>query len=279
MQVYLNGKILPIEEAKISPMDRSFLFGDGVYEVIPFFDKRPFELKAHLERLQRSLDGIYLPNPYSIDEWQKIIEQVVEVSQYSDLALYLQISRGEYSKRDHVFPEHLKPTIFIAPFELHRPTERILTEGIEVVTTEDQRWFHCNLKTTSLLGNLLARCVSAKIDASETIMIRDGYVTEASAANIFVVKDNQVLIVPDDNLILRGITYSIIESLLAENNIAFQKRKITKDELINADEVWLSSSTKMVIPVTKIDGKIIKNGKAGPAFQTISKLIWQYQSR
>lgn len=279
MKVFLNGKIIAAGDAKISPLDRSFLFGDGAYEVVPFFNRKPFEMLAHLERLQKTLDGIALANPYNINEWQKIINEVVATSETADLALYLQVSRGEYEKRDHVFPAITTPTVFIAPFAMSRPTAKMLSEGAEVITTEDKRWFFCNYKTTSLLGNVLARNLSAQAGAIETLLFRDGYLSEGSATNAFVVKNGEILIVPDTHLILKGITYSVVEKLVHKNKLPFQKRPVSKDEVFNADEIWLTSSTKMVLPITKIDGKAVGNGKVGEVFKKTNQLIWEYQAK
>lgn len=279
MQVFLNGSILPIEQAKISPLDRAFLFGDGVYEVIPYFNKKPFELIPHLQRMQRTLDGIELTNPYNYDEWEKLINEVVASAEYSDVALYIQISRGEYTKRDHAYPANTKPTVFIAPLPMSRPTAEMINNGVSVVSTDDKRWFYCQFKTTALLGNVLARNLSAKVGAIETIMFREGFLSEASASNVFVVSNGEILIVPDDNLILRGITYEVVERLAKENNLPHSKRLISKAEVFSADEVWLTSSTKMVLPVTQIDDQKVGNGEVGEVFKNMFKLINDYQQK
>ena len=266
--VYLNGAFLPIGEAKVSVLDRGFIYGDGVYEVIPVYGRKPFRMPHHLARLQRSLDGIRLANPHGDAEWTSLVETIVERQPFDDQAVYLQITRG-VAKRDHAFPSGVSPTVFMMSNPLVVPTREQVERGVAVVTAEDNRWHRCDLKTTSLLGNVLMRQLAADANAVETVMFRDGFLTEASASNVMIVRGGKVIAPPKDNLILPGITYDAAQEITRAAGVPLEIRPVPKDEALGADEMWLSSSTREVLAVTTIDGRTFAGGTPGPVFRRI----------
>ena len=268
--VYLNGEFMPLGEAKIPVLDRGFIYGDGVYEVVPVYKRRPFRLPQHLKRLNYSLDGIRLANPRSDAEWNQLIAELIERQSFSDQAVYLQITRG-VAKRDHTFPAGVAATVFMMSNPLATPTAEQIEKGVAVVTADDNRWARCDLKTTSLLGNVLMRQVAVDHDAVETIMFRDGHLTEASASNVLIVRNGVVSAPPKDNLILPGITYDATLAIAKDAGVSLDVRPITHAEAMAADEMWLSSSTKEVLAVTKVDGRSFAGGKPGPVFRR----VWQ----
>jgi len=266
--VYLNGAFLPIGEAKVSVLDRGFIYGDGVYEVIPVYGRKPFRMPHHLARLQRSLDGIRLANPHADAEWTSLVGTIVERQPFDDQAVYLQVTRG-VAKRDHAFPQGVAPTVFMMSNPLPTPTPEQVERGVAVVTAEDNRWHRCDLKTTSLLGNVLMRQLAADASAAETVMFRDGFLTEASASNVLVVRGGTVVAPPKDNLILPGITYDAAGEFARAAGIPFEIRPVTREEALGADEMWLSSSTKEVLAVTTVDGRPFAGGRPGPVFKRV----------
>ncbi|HXF78156.1 MAG TPA: D-amino acid aminotransferase [Usitatibacter sp.] len=275
---HFNGRLMPIDDIRISPLDRGFVFGDGVYEVIPVYDGTPLHAREHFERLQRSMDEIQLRNPYSVGEWLGFMRELL-AHHPGNQSVYIQVTRGAPQKRDHVIPKDLAPTVFMMCYPLASPSKDAIEKGVACVTARDFRWEKCHVKSTSLLGNVLARQVSAEVGATETILLRDGRVTEASASNVFVVKDGAVLASPQDHLILLGITYQLLEKLAAEGHLKLEVRPVTEAELRGADEVWLSSSTKEVLAVTTIDGKPVGDGRPGPLFRKMHALYQDYKSR
>lgn len=275
---HFNGKLLPLDEIHISPLDRGFIFGDGVYEVIPVYDGMALHARQHFERLQRSMDEIRLVNPHSVDDWLELTQQLLG-HHPGNQSVYIQVTRGAPNKRDHVFPEKLSPTVFMMCYPLASPSKESVENGVKCVTADDFRWEKCNIKSTSLLGNVLARQISADVGATETILIRDGFVTEASASNVFVVKNGVVAAVPRDNLILLGITYELLAKLAGEGTFKLEVRPIPEAHLRNADEVWLSSSTKEVLAVTTLDGKPVGTGKPGPLFKRMHALYQDYKAK
>lgn len=264
--VYLNGDYLPLEEARIPVLDRGFIFGDGVYEVIPVYDRRPFRLHHHLDRLQHSLDGIRLANPLTREEWETVIGRIVESAEWQDQGVYLQITRGP-APRDHAFPADIRPTVFVMTGELSAPSAASVAHGVPAITAQDNRWLHCDLKTVSLLANVLLRQMAVDAGCAETVLIRDGYLTEGSASSIFLVKDGVILAPPKSNLVLPGITYDVVLDLAAAEGMAKEIRPIAEAELRGADEIWLTSSTKEVTAVTTLDGRPVGNGEPGPIFR------------
>jgi D-alanine transaminase len=275
---HFNGRLLPLDQIWISPLDRGFIFGDGVYEVIPVYEGVPLRAREHFERLQRSMDEIQLRNPHTVDEWIRVASELL-AHHPGNQAVYIQVTRGAPQKRDHVIPKDLQPTVFMMANPLSSPSKEAVENGVACVTSPDFRWEKCHIKSTSLLGNVLARQISADVGATETILLRDGYLTEASASNVFVVKDGIVAAPPRDNLILLGITYDLLADLAAEGAVKLEIRPITQAELRGADEVWLSSSTKEVLAVTTLDGKPVGTGKPGPAFRRMHALYQDYKSR
>ena len=278
MTVYLNGRFLPLEDAKISVLDRGFIYGDGVYELIPVYHRQPFRLRQHLARLQRSLDGIRMVNPHTEAEWESIIRELVARTPFDDQGVYFQVTRG-VAKRDHSFPLDVAPTVFMMSNPLSLPTAEQVERGVAVVTAIDERWLHCDLKTISLLGNVLARQRATDAGAAETVLFRNGFLTEASASNVFIVRDGVLLGPPKDNQILPGITYDAAFELARGGGLAVEVRPISRDEALAADEMWLSSSTKEVLAVTIVDGKSFAGGSPGPVFRKMHELFQASKSR
>ena len=272
MTVYLNGMFLPISEAKVSVLDRGFIYGDGVYELVPVYGREPYRLRQHLARLQRSLDGIRLANPHRDAEWETIIRELVSRQPFDDQGVYFQVTRGA-AKRDHAFPKDTPPTVFMMSNPLPVPTREQIEGGVAVVTANDERWLHCDLKTISLLGNVLARQLAADNGAVETILFRNGYLTEASASNVLIVKNGAIVAPPKDNLILPGITYDATWELAREGGLPIEVRPVAKAEALAADEMWLSSSTKEVLAVTTVDGRPFASGKPGPVYREMYRLF------
>ena len=272
MTVYLNGQFLPLEEAKISVLDRGFIYGDGVYELVPVYGRRPYRLRQHLARLQRSLDGIRLANPHTDAEWEAIIAGLIGRMAFADQGVYLQVTRG-VAKRDHAFPAGVAPTVFMMSNPLALPSREQIERGVAVVTAADERWLHCDLKTISLLGNVLARQLAVDAGATETVLFRNGYLTEASASNVLLVRDGVIVAPPKDNQILPGITYDVAFELAREGGLPIQVRPVPKEEALAADEMWLSSSTKEVLAVTSLDGRPFGGGKPGPVFRKVHALF------
>lgn len=266
--VYLNGRFLPIGEAHVSVLDRGFIYGDGVYELIPVYGGSPFRMRQHLTRLQRSLDGIGLSNPHSNAEWEDLVREMVARQPFADQAVYFQVTRG-VAKRDHAFPHGVPATVFMMSNPLVTPTPEQVERGVAVVTAEDNRWRRCDLKTISLLGNVLMRQLAAENDAVETVMFRDGFLTEASASNVLVVRDGCIIVPPKDNLILPGITYDATMEFAGDAGVPLETRPVSRDEALGADEMWLSSSTKEVLAITTVDGKPFGGGRPGPVFRRL----------
>jgi D-alanine transaminase len=266
--VYLNGEFLPLIDARISVLDRGFIYGDGVYEVVPVYGRRAFRMPQHLKRLQYSLDGIRLRNPHTAVEWQSLIGDLIVQQPFADQAVYLQITRG-VAKRDHAFPQGVAPTVFMMSNPLVVPSAEQVERGVAVVTAQDNRWLRCDLKTTSLVGNVLMRQLAVDHDAIETVMFREGHLTEASASNVLIVRDGVVVAPPKDNLILPGITYDATLEIAQRVDVPLDVRPITHAEAMGADEMWLSSSTKEVLAVTSVDGRPFAGGKPGPVFRRV----------
>jgi D-alanine transaminase len=278
MTIYLNGQYMPIEEAKISVLDRGFIFGDGVYEVIPVYSRKPFRLESHLQRLQHSLDGIKLANPHSDAEWTAIIIELIKRNAAQDQYLYLHITRG-VAKRDHAFPNPpVKPTVFMMSNPLLTPPAALLASGVGAVSAEDNRWLRCDIKAIALLPNVLLRQLAVDAGCAETILIReDEFMTEGAASNIFVVKNGKLLAPPKDNLMLPGITYDVVLEIAAANHIPHEVRRIAATEVFAADELLLTSSTKEVLAITTLDGKPVGTGKPGPMFAKLYKLYQDFK--
>jgi D-alanine transaminase len=274
MTVYLNGEFLPIEEAKVSVLDRGFIYGDGVYELIPVYNRRPFRMPEHLARLQRSMDGIGLTNPHTGAEWEAIVLELIARMPFADQGVYFQVTRG-VAKRDHAFPAGVRPTVFMMSNPLLLPSREQVERGVAVVTATDDRWLHCDLKTISLVGNVLARQRAVDAAAVETVLFRDGHLTEASASNVMIVRNGAIIAPPKDNQILPGITYDAAFELARQGGLAVEVRAVPKAEALGADEMWLSSSTKEVLAVTTLDGKPFGSGSPGPLFRKMHAMFQQ----
>ena len=274
--VYLNGQFLPLEEARVPVMDRGFLFGDGVYEVIPVYDRQPFRLEEHLSRLQDSLDGIRLANPHSVAEWTALIERIVRDAEWQDVGVYLQVTRGP-GPRDHAFPRQIRPTVFLMPLELLAPPAELVANGVAAITAEDIRWSRCDIKATALLANVLLRQLSVDAGCAETLLIRDGQLMEGSASSVFLVKDGVILAPPKTRLILPGITYDVALELAGREGLPCRVRPIAEAELRAADEIWITSSTKEILAVTRLDGRPVGDGRPGPVYRRMIALYQAYK--
>ena len=280
MLAYLNGNYLPLDEARISPMDRGFLFGDGAYEVIPVYSRRPFRLQQHLERLERTLAALQLANPLSKEQWAEVVQRLVDDHGSEDQGVYLQVTRGAAPVRDQAFPRPaVTPTVFAYADRLPTPSAELLAVGGTALTAEDFRWLRCDLKTVSLVANVLLRQLSAAAGCTETILLRDGLVMEGSASNVLVVQDGVILAPPKSNLILPGVTYDVVLELAAANGIPTQVRPVAEAELRGADEVWVTSSTKEVLPITRIDDAPVADGRPGPLAARMNALYQDFKNQ
>ena len=266
--VYLNGQLLLLSEARIPVMDRGFIFGDGVYEVVPVYHRQLFRGDEHLARLFRSMHAIGLANPHSREEWVELIGKVTAAQASDDQLVYMQVTRG-VAKRSHAFPQEAQPTVFIMSNPLILPPEESRTNGVACVSMEDRRWLRCDIKSTSLLGNVLAAQYAAEHDAVEAIQFRDGFLTEGASSNIWVVRHGRLMAPPKDHRILEGIRYGLIEELCAGCGFMLETRQIARAEVFRAEEVLLTSAGREILPVTSIDGHPIGSGQAGPVFQQL----------
>jgi D-alanine transaminase len=276
MNAYLNGDYLPLGDAKISVLDRGFVFGDGVYELVPVYSMKPFRLEAHLRRLQGSLDGIRLANPHDATGWRERILKLIELQDFADQSLYIQVTRG-VAPRDHAFPKDTPPTVFMFAQPLVTATPAQKAAGVCAVTAIDNRWLRCNIKAISLLANILLRQQAVDADCAETIMLRDGFLTEGAASNIFIVKDGVLLAPPPSHLMLTGITYDVVRELAVANGMPHAVRAISEAELRAADEVWMTSSTKEVMPIVRLDGAQVGAGVPGPLARQMDALYQTFK--
>jgi len=266
--VYLNGELTPLSEAKIPVLDRGFIFGDGVYEVIPIYDRKMFRAKQHMARLFRSLDAIRIPNPHTEEEWMALIGKVANAHPASTQLVYMQVTRG-VAKRAHAFPADATPTVFIMTNPYSPPDTATVENGVSCVTMDDLRWMRCDIKSISLLGNVLAAQYAAEHDAIEAIQFREGFLTEGASSNVWVVSKGTVYGPPKDTRILEGIRYGLLEELCAACNIPFAAKPISRDEVFSADEVLITSAGREVLAVTSIDGKPVGGGRPGPVFRRL----------
>jgi D-alanine transaminase len=270
---YLNGDFTTLPHAKISVMDRGFIFGDGIYEVVPVYGGQLFRFEQHMARLERSLKELRIPNPSTRAKWAEIAHKLIADYALSigasaekvDQLIYIQITRG-VAMRDHVMPADITPTVFVMSNGLKLPSDEQRRLGVACVTADDFRWEKAHIKATSLLGAVFARQISYDVGATETVMFRDGFLSEAASSNVWVVKNGQLLGAPKDNLVLEGIRYGLIEDICAQQGIPFALRRITRAEVLAADELLLSSATKEVLPVTQLDGQSVGNGQPGPIY-------------
>lgn len=280
--VYLNGAYLPLGEAKISVLDRGFIFGDGIYEVVPIYNRKPFSWPQHYARLERSLKHLSIENPMPETAWRVIVDTLVTKNAGDNQFIYWQITRG-VAKRDHAFPtEKITPTVFAMSSPFTPPTLAATREGMSGLTTVDNRWLRCEIKSISLLGNVLKRQEAVEAGAMEAIMLRDGFLTEGASANIYIVENGAVIAPPkqaesqtEGGQILEGIRYQRLQQLCAAAQLTLKVEPISKARLLAADEILLSSATKAFAPIVTLDEKPVNTGKAGPVWE---KLFLAYEA-
>lgn len=275
--VYLNGEYLPLEEAHVPVMDRGFLFGDGVYEMIPVYGEHVFRLEQHLARLENSLQSIDIPNPYSPEEWRALIEALLTKNPGLDhRSIYIEVTRGA-GDRNHIYEDGLIPTVFILCRDVPR---KDFGNGVGAVTHEDIRWDYCDIKSVSLLPAVLLKQYANRADgAHEAILLKDGYVTEGASSNVFIVKNGKTTTPPKDRSLLWGITRDLIIELLREGNLPFEETPVTEAELRDADEIWITSSIMEIAPVIRLDGAQVGNGMPGRVWQNVDRLFKTFRSR
>jgi D-alanine transaminase len=266
---YLNGQYGPVRDARVSVLDRGFIFGDGVYEVLPVYGGKIFRFEQHMARLQRSLGELRIGNPLTSTEWlaiaRRLIQSQIDGGGSVNQLVYIQITRG-VAVRDHVMPANLTPTVFVMVSDMKLPTPVQREQGVACVTADDFRWEKAHIKSTSLLGAVFSRQISADAGALETVMFRDGMLSEGAASNVWVVKGGKLLGPPKDHLVLEGIRFSLLEDSCREQSIPYELRRITRAEVLDADELLLSSATKEVLPITRLDGQPVGTGKPGPVY-------------
>lgn len=275
--VYLNGKFLPIEQACVPVLDRGFIFGDGVYEVIPVYSRRPFRLDEHLRRLQNSLNGIRLDNPHGNEEWSRLIRELIRQDDFDDQSIYLHITRG-VARRDHPFPKGVAPTVFMMSNPLTTPPATQVEMGVAAISASDNRWDRCDIKAIALLPNVLLRQLAVDAGASETVLFRAGILTEGTASNIFAVEQGVILAPIKDTHMLPGITYDLVLELAEANGIPVQVGQFDEVRIRKADELWLTSSTREVLAITTLDDLPIANGQPGPLFRKMYALYQDYKN-
>jgi D-alanine transaminase len=266
---YLNGEFQKLREARVSPLDRAFLFGDSVYEVLPVFRGRMFRFREHFDRLARSLKEIGLPSPHTHAQWLEILEDLIKRNGSGEMYVYVQVTRGMEYGRNHAFPEQVVPGVFAMAAPLPPLTDELRANGVSAITVEDFRWARCDIKSTALLANVLMKQRAAEAGTQEAIIVRDGDVMEGSSTSIFVVKDGKIATPPNSNRILPGTTREVALEL-ADGAMQVTIRRIGIDELRAADEVWMSAATRDVLPVTRIDGRPVGTGKPGPVWQRMN---------
>ena len=269
---FLNGTFLPLEDACVPVMDRGFLFGDGVYEVIPVYAGKLFRLAHHLKRLRNSLDAIRIENPLSADDWESMLDELVSRNEAADQAVYLQVTRGVAEKRDHAFPADCKPTLFAMSTPMAASVDIDSISGTTAITLPDIRWKLCNIKAITLLPNVMLRQQAIDAGTAEAILIKDGYAVEGAASNIFIVKNGLLITPPNGPTLLPGITRDLIIELAANHAVPFREADITEAELFSADEIWLTSSTREISPVTLLDDTVISDGKPGALWKHMINL-------
>ena len=277
MTVFLSGKFMPMEDAKIPVLDRGFIFGDGIYELVPVYSRVPFRLEGHLARMERSLGEVRIRNPYSRAEWTAIIEQLIDKQPFEDQGVYWQVTRG-VAKRDHAFPKDAEPTVFMMSNPLVNPSQAVIENGATAVSAQDFRWHRCDIKVISLIGNCLLRQLSAEEGAIETILFRDGKLTEASASNAYIVKNGVIATPAKTNRILPGITLDVVLDIVERGSLPLEVRDISEAEARAADELWVTSSSKEIVAVVELDGKPVGNGRPGPVFRKAWRLYQDFKN-
>ncbi len=272
--VYLNGQYLPFADAKISVMDRGFLFGDGVYEVIPAYAGKLFRLDDHLERLDNSLKSIRLQNPHTREQWRNLLTPLLKPG--IDQSVYLQITRGAAPKRDHAFPTDVSPTVFVMVSNINPHVDE--NNGLKAISLEDSRWKLCETKAITLLANVLLRQEAVEHGCAESILFKEGFLTEGAASNVFAVINGVLMTPPKSPAILPGITRDVILEIAEKNNIPHSQQAISKADILAASEIWITSSTREIIPIVELDGVKVGNGKPGSVWKSFFKLFQEYKS-
>ena len=275
---FLNGEFVPINQARVSVLDRGFMFGDGVYELIPVYGRQPFRFSQHLARFSRSLAEVRIPNPYPDVDWRAILSKLIDHAEDDDLTVYLQVTRG-MAPRDHAFPQAVSPTVFAMANPLRPLPHEVLLKGIAAITTDDIRWRRCDIKSVSLLANVLLRQQALDQGAEEAILIRDGYITEGAASNVFVVKDDVMLTPPKGPDILPGITRDMVLELMAREGLPCRETALSINDLLSAQEVWVTSSSKEIVPVTRLNRRPVGDGTPGSCWAQTHQLLQVYKSK
>ncbi len=267
--VYLNGEFGPLSEAKISVLDRGFIFGDGIYDVVPVYNRKPFRMEHHLARLDRSLAKIQIRQPKTRAQWETLIHELISRSPETNSMVYIQLTRG-VAKRDHAYPTpEVEPTVFAMVAPMTPPGAAARDQGLRAISIPDERWLHCDIKSTSLLGNVLAKQAAVNAGVDEVVQFRDGYLTEGASCNIWVVKDGKLIAPPKDNLVLEGIRYGLLDELTKEAGIPFELRPVRQQEVQAADELMMSSATREVLPIVELDGKPVGTGQPGALYRRL----------
>lgn len=275
---YLDGEYTALRDAKISVLDRGFIFGDGIYEFVPVYGGQPFCFEEHMARLDRSLAELQIVNPLSLAQWREIVMRLIAPGGNAPQAVYFQVTRG-VAPRDHAMVKGLKPTVFVMVNPLPPVSDAVRAKGVACVTADDFRWQKAHIKSTSLLGAVLSRQISVEAGAADTIMFRGDWLSEASSSNVWIAKDGVLIGPPKDNLVLTGIRYGLLERLCQEGGIPFALRRVSHDEVFGADELILSSASKEVLPVVTLDGKAIGNGHPGPIYKGLYAAYQQAKQR
>jgi D-alanine transaminase len=274
---YLNGAVLPLAEARISPLDRGFLYADGVYEVMPVYGGRPFRFSAHAERLTRSLAALRMDDPHSREEWRAILGTLIERNGGGDCYVYWQVTRGAQNGRTHAPLPDIARTVFAFCAPLPQAGAELLAHGIACITAPDTRWARCDVKSVALLANVLLRQESIDAGAAETILLRDGELTEASASAVHVVIGHEVLTPPNSRRILPGTTRSVVEEMAARAAVPWRAAPVTESQLRAAEEIWVSAATREVQPVTRLDGRPVGTGQPGPRWRAVYGELQRYK--
>ncbi|HIF52321.1 MAG TPA: D-amino acid aminotransferase [Thiotrichaceae bacterium] len=273
--VYINGDFKPLSEASVNVLDRGFTFGDGVYEVIPVFNRKIFRFDEHIQRLENSLKALYMDNPLTKDQWLNIFNQLVDASEALDQSIYLQITRG-VTERDHDISLADSPTVF----SMSRPiVKKDLSSGIKVITHEDIRWQYCDIKAITLLPSVILRHKAKEQGAKEAILIRDGYITEGAASNVFIIKGDTVFTPPKNRHVLSGITRDLLIEILSTNNINCLETPVEPEQLFDADEIWITSSTWEIVPVIDLDNKPVGQGFTGPMWEKANHFYQEFKKQ
>lgn len=277
--VFLNGEFLPLSDAKVSVLDRGFLFADGVYEVIPAYGGKLFRLQQHIDRLNNSLDAIRMKPVMTDQQWNDVLTQLVAPHNQSDQSVYVQVTRGASESRDHQLPNEYQPTVFAMCQTIVTSSLDTIAKGINAITLDDIRWDWCHIKSVALLGNILLKQQATDQQCTEAILLRDGFATEGSASNLFIVKNKQLITPPKSHNLLPGITRDLVLELAMNNGVDCIEREISEQELFDADEIWLTSSTKEIMPVIELNRQAVGSGQPGSLWQQVSVSYSQFKNQ